>query len=125
MLSYRVPDGIVLAAGEIVRVPLGSRDVFAYVLGAPYHGDDDANLREVVARVDGPRAFDATGLELARWIADQYVCSLREALGAVVLAAAIPRAVERFIPNGPPPDAARFKVVPERLIRLLWMWRPP
>ena len=40
--------------------------------------------------------------------------TLREALGAVVLAAAIPRAVERFVPKGPPPDAARFKVVPER-----------
>ena len=119
-LSYRVPDGMVLAPGEVVRVPLGSREVFAYVLGAPYRGDDDANLRDVAARVDGPRAFDATGLELARWIADQYVCSLREALGAVVLAAAIPRAVERFVPKGPPPDAARFKVVPERLIRLLW-----
>ena len=113
-------DGVALAAGDVVRVPLGSRDVFAYVLGAPYAGDDDDNLRDVVARVDGPRAFDATGLELARWIADQYVCSLREALGAVVLAAAIPRAVERFVPKGAPPDAARFKVVPERLIRLLW-----
>ena len=119
-LSYRVPNGIAPAAGDVVRVPLGSRDVFAYVLGAPYRGADDANLRDVVARVDGPRAFDATGLELARWIADQYVCSLREALGAIVLAAAIPRAVERFVPNGAPPDAVRFKVVPERLIRLLW-----
>ena len=108
------------AAGDVVRVPLGSRDVFAYVLGAPYHGEDDANLRDVAARVEGPRAFDATGLELARWIADQYVCSLREALGAVVLAAAMPRAVERFVPKGSPPEAARFKVVPERLIRLLW-----
>ncbi|HZW52817.1 MAG TPA: primosomal protein N', partial [Candidatus Elarobacter sp.] len=72
------------------------------------------------ARIEGPRAFDATGLALARWIAEEYVCSLRDALGAVVLAAAIPRAVERFVPRGDPPDADRFKVVPERLIRLLW-----
>ncbi|HTD33916.1 MAG TPA: primosomal protein N' [Candidatus Elarobacter sp.] len=119
-LSYRVPDGVALAVGDVARVPLGTRDVFAYVLTAPYSGDDDPKLRDVAARVDGPRAFDETGLELARWIADQYICSLREALGAVVLAAAIPRAVERFVPLGDPPDAARFKVVPERLIRLLW-----
>jgi len=119
-LSYRVPDGVALAVGDVVRVPLGTRDVFAYVLGEPYRGEDDARLRDVVARVDGPRAFDETGLELARWIADQYICSLREALGAVVLAAAIPRAVERFVPVGDAPDAARFKVVPERLVRLLW-----
>lgn len=109
-----------VAVGDVVRVPLGPRDVFAYVLAEPYDGDDDAKLRDLVARVDGPRAFDATSLELARWIADQYVCSLREALGAVVLAAAIPRAVERLIPQGEPPQTSRFKVVPERLITLLW-----
>ncbi len=115
-----MPQGVALAAGDIVRVPLGTREVFAYVLAPPYRGDDDPKLRDVVTRVDGPRAFDATGLALARWMADQYVCSLREALGAVVLAAALPRAVERFVPVGEAPDAARFKVVPERLIRLLW-----
>ncbi len=119
-LSYRVRDDARLAVGDVVRVPLGSREVFAYVLRAPYRGDDDPKLRDVAARIDGPRAFDATGLELARWMADQYVCALREALGAVVLAASIPRAVERFVPAGDPPDPARFKVVPERLIRLLW-----
>jgi primosomal protein N' (replication factor Y) len=115
-----VREDAAFAVGDVVRVPLGSRDVFAYVLQAPYRGDDHPKLRDVVARIDGPRAFDETGLELARWIADQYVCSLREALGAVVLAAAIPRAIERFIPVGDAPDAARFKVVPERLIHLLW-----
>jgi primosomal protein N' (replication factor Y) len=115
-----VPDGVTLDAGDVVRVPLGSRDVFAFVLAAPYAGDDDARLRDVAARVDGPRAFDSTGLALARWIADRYLCSLREALGAVVLAAALPRAVERLIPQAAAPDPARFKVVPERLIRLLW-----
>jgi primosomal protein N' (replication factor Y) len=119
-LSYRVPDGVALAPGDVVRVPLGTRDVYGYVLGEPYDGEADAKLRAIGARIEGPRAFDATGLELARWIADQYVCSLREALGAIVLAAAVPRAVERFVPRGDPPDAARFKAVPERLIRLLW-----
>ena len=119
-LSYRVPDGIALATGDVVRVPLGTRDVFAYVLCEPYAGDDDPKLRAVVARAEGPRAFDPTGLELARWIAEQCVCSLREALGAVVLAAAIPRAVERFVPIAEAPDAGRFKAVPARLIRLLW-----
>ena len=119
-LSYRVPDGMALAVGEVVRVPLGPRDVYAYVLAGPYERDDEIALREVIARIDGPRAFDATGLALARWIADQYLCSLREALGAIVLAAAIPRAVERLIPREAQPDAARFKAVPERLVRLLW-----
>ncbi|HEY4440161.1 MAG TPA: hypothetical protein VGN14_06870, partial [Candidatus Elarobacter sp.] len=119
-LSYRVPAEMELRVGDVVRVPLGPRTVFAYVLCAPYDGADEPALRDIVAQVEGPRAFDAAGLELARWVADEYVCSVREALGAVVLAAAIPRAVERLVPLGPAPDAARFKVVPERLIRLLW-----
>lgn len=119
-LSYRVPDGVALDVGDVVRVPLGSREVFAYVLSAPYATDESTQLRDVGARIDGPRAFDATGLALARWIADEYVCSLREALGAVVLAAAIPRAVERLIPIAQPPDPARFKIVPARLVQLLW-----
>jgi primosomal protein N' (replication factor Y) len=123
-LSYRVPEGMALQVGDVVRVPLGPRTVFAYVVREPYRGDDAAALRaalrDVTARVDGPRAFDAAGLELARWMADQYVCSLREALGAVVLAAAIPRAIERLVPVGEAPEGARFKAVPARLIRLLW-----
>ena len=110
-----------LDVGDVVRVPLGSRDVFGYVLTAPYAGDADAVLRDVVERVDVPRAFDGAGLELARWIANRYLCSLREALGALVLAAAIPRAVERLVPRGDAPDPARFTAVPPRLIRLLWL----
>ena len=121
-LSYHVPAGMELRAGDVVRVPLGTRDVFGYVLGDAYafEDDGDARLRPVTARVDGPRAFDATGLALAQWIAEQYVCSLRDALNAVVLAAALPRAVDRFVPVGDAPDPARFKSVPARLIAVLW-----
>ena len=120
-LSYRLPDGMRVQTGDVVRVPLGPRTVFAYVVGEPEPAADDASaLREIAERVDGPRAFDADGLALARWIADTYLCSLREALGAVVLAAAIPRTVDRFVPRGDPPEIARFKHVPERLVRLLW-----
>src|SRR5665213_4515996 len=100
--------------------PCGSREVFGYVVRAPYRGEDDPKLRAIAARIDGPRAFDANGLELARWMADQYLCALREALGALVLAAAIPRAVDRFVPAADPPDPARSNSVPERLNWLLW-----
>ena len=48
------------------------------------------------------------------------MCSLREALTTVVLADAVPRVVERFVPVGARPAAERFPSVPERLVRLLW-----
>ncbi|MBV9441018.1 MAG: primosomal protein N', partial [Candidatus Eremiobacteraeota bacterium] len=123
-LSYRVPPGMDVAVGDVLRVPLGPREVYAYGLTPPYEAHEDASgdavLRDVLARIAGPRAFDETGLALARWMAEEYLCSLREALGAVVLAAAVPRAAERLVPRGDPPDAARFRGVPARLVRLLW-----
>ena len=45
------------------------------------------------------------GLALARWVAQTYLCSLREALTTVVLADAVPRVVERLVPSASAPGA--------------------
>ena len=120
-LSYLVPAGPTLDVGDIVRVPLGSRDVFAYVVTPERSiAEPPANWRTIAARTDAPRAFDADGLALAQWMAATYLCSLRDALATMVLADAVPRVVERLVPIGDMPDAARFSGVPMRLIRLLW-----
>jgi len=121
-LTYSVPNpSTALRVGDIVRVPLGSRDVFAYVIADERDvTGDDRTLRPIAARTDAPRAFDDDGLALARWVASTYLCSLREALTAVVLADAVPRVVERFVPIGERPAADRFPSVPDRLVRLLW-----
>jgi primosomal protein N' (replication factor Y) len=119
-LTYLVDDGPPLAVGDVVRVPLGPREVFGFVVAPERGADAGAVLRVIAARCDVPRAFDEEGLALARWLAETSLCSLRDALGAVVLADAIPRVVERLVPLGdaPPPD--RFPSVPSRLLRLLW-----
>jgi len=128
-LTYSVPSPSTplgagsppLAIGDIVRVPLGSREVLAYVVTAEREaGAGTRKLRAIAARADAPRAFDAAGLELARWVARTYLCSLREALTTVVLADAVPRIAERLVPLGPRPGGERFPSVPERLVRLLW-----
>jgi primosomal protein N' (replication factor Y) (superfamily II helicase) len=119
-LTYSVPDGPELRVGDIVRVPLGSRDVFAYVVSGERAADGAQKLRAIAARTNAPRAFDDDGLALARWVAQTYLCSLREALTTIVLADAVPRVVERFVPIGDPPAPERFPSVPERLVRLLW-----
>ncbi len=104
-----------------MRVPLGTRDVFAFVVSEERNESaPDARLRPIGARADVPRAFDEDGLALARWLAATYLCSLREALATIVLADAVPRVVERLLPVGEPPDVGRFPSVPERLVRLLW-----
>jgi primosomal protein N' (replication factor Y) (superfamily II helicase) len=119
-LTYEVPPAISVAVGDVVRVPLGTRDVYAYVISE--ERDDEApppGLRPLRSRANVAPAFTAIGLQLATWIAEHYVCSLGEALGAVVLAGAIPRVVERFVIEAPRPSG-RIASVPERLVALIW-----
>ncbi|GAC1308836.1 MAG: primosomal protein N' [Vulcanimicrobiaceae bacterium] len=106
-----------LAIGDIVRVPLGPRELYAYVIAEPRSGVAPPGVRAVSARIAGPRAFDAAALALARGMAERYCCSLGEALGAVVFAAAMPRVVDRFaVAAGPLGERSG---VPPRLLRLI------
>ncbi|MFZ1124641.1 MAG: primosomal protein N' [Candidatus Baltobacteraceae bacterium] len=118
-LTYLVPAGVELEVGDVVRVPLGPRELYGYVLTpAREDGARTGGLRPIAARAGVPRAFDAAGLALARWIAERYCCTLGEALGAVVLAAGVPRVVDRFAATAAlVPE--RFPSVPERLVRLI------
>jgi primosomal protein N' (replication factor Y) len=103
-----------------VRVPLGPRTVVGFVVGDPREeGDPAANLRAIAGKPGGPPAFNRTGFALAVWIADAYLCTLSEALGAVVLGSAIPRAVERYVPAARPADDA-YERIPARLLDFIW-----
>ncbi len=120
-LTYIVPAGLDVHVGDVVRVPLGRREVYAYAVSEPVTLPVDAErLRSVGDRVSSAPAFDAAGLHLARWIADRYCASLDQALGAVVFAGALPRAVDRFEVAGERPPPGRFPSVPERLVALIW-----
>jgi len=105
----------------VVRVPLGPREVFGFVVSEPrVTTAPPANLRAIVGRADVPRAFDRVGFGLATWIADAYLCTLGEALGAVVLSSALPRAIDRFTPAARPPADAGHGRLPERLLDFIW-----
>ncbi len=118
-LTYAAPPELGLRTGDVVRVPLGTRDVFGFVTAGP-HDDADAPaaLRPVLTKAQGLRAFDEDGLALARFVAEHYCCSLAEALGAVVYAPAMPRAVDRFLP-GPAFGTEPPRSVPARLWMLI------
>jgi primosomal protein N' (replication factor Y) len=107
-----------VTTGDVVRVPLGPRELYGFVVGEPYEYRGDAPLRPLTLRIAGARAFDAPALALAAWIAERYCCSLGEALGPIVHGAAIPRVVDRFVPGGAL-DPARFPSLPPRLVRLI------
>jgi primosomal protein N' (replication factor Y) len=110
-----------LQVGDVVRVPLGRREVLGFVV-SPVRDDTAprAALKLVGARLDVPRAFDETGLHLARFVADQYLCTLGESLESVVLAGAVPRMRDTLVRIEETPNPRRYPSVPRRLLRLIW-----
>lgn len=117
-LTYLVPDGMTLGIGDVVRVPLAARELYGFVVRGPYETEAAPGLRPVAAKAAEAPAFDESGLALAEWIAERYCCTLAEALGPIVYAAAMPRVVDRFVPKGTL-DAAGFPSLPPRLLRLI------
>jgi primosomal protein N' (replication factor Y) len=117
-LTYAVPSGLDVGVGSIVRVPLGPRETYGYVISAPRGAAPRPGLRALAERVDAPPAFDDASLALARWIAARYCCSLGEALAPFVLASAMPRVVDRFVISGAL-ASADYPAVPPRLLELI------
>lgn len=110
-----------LAVGELVRVPLGRREVLAFIVSKVRVDEAPPKaLRGVLEKLDAPRAFDEIGLHLAEFIADRYLCTLGEALNAVVLSDALPRMRDSLAIVGPSPSPERIPSVPRRLVRLVW-----
>ncbi|HUN28730.1 MAG TPA: hypothetical protein VMV65_02910, partial [Alphaproteobacteria bacterium] len=118
-LTYDVGDAE-LRIGDVVRVPLGNREVLAYVVSSVYDAPPDPKRKLVLERLDVPRAFDEEGLHLARFVAEYYVCTLGEALSAAVLAGALPRTIDSFVRAVAQPNPQRYPSVPARLVRLIW-----
>jgi primosomal protein N' (replication factor Y) (superfamily II helicase) len=120
-LTYDALD-LDLHVGDVVRVPLGTREIIGFVVSSVRELDpnDALKTKPVIERVDVPPAFDETGLHLARFVADRYLCTLGEALSAVVLADAIPRMRDEFKRTAAEPNPARYPSVPPRLLHLIW-----
>ena len=78
--SYRVPPGREVEAGDVVHVPFGKRTLQGIVVEGPtgfsgYHGD----IRDLDPPVEGAPRLNALQLELARWIAHEYLAPQWEA----------------------------------------------
>jgi primosomal protein N' (replication factor Y) (superfamily II helicase) len=119
-LTYDAGE-LALRVGDVVRVPLGWREVLAFVVTPVREvAETGASFKPVLERHDVPRAFDETGLRLAGFVAEHYLCTLGEALNAVVLTDAIPRMRDSFVRETEMASARRTRSVPPRLLRLIW-----
>lgn len=91
--DYLVPEGIAgVEVGSCVLVNFANRMAVGYVVGL---SSESAwtKLKPVSALLGGPY-FGPTSPQIARWIADEYICPLSEALRLFTPPGGTPRAVK-------------------------------
>ena len=83
--TYLKPAALTVEAGYRVIAPFGRRKLVGYVIAV---GDECppglADIKEVERCVDKRVVFDYRTLELAKWLARMYMCSLGKALSSVL-----------------------------------------
>jgi len=83
--TYALPDGIDAPVGCRVSAPFGSRLLTGLVVGAPEKPPGGVSgIKDVKRAIDKRALVDERTLELARWMARMYMCSLGEAAFAVL-----------------------------------------
>jgi len=86
VFSYRVPEALegLVAPGMRCSVSFGRRQTVGVITGLTRQAPDFANVKPVDSLLDTQPSFTPDLLELGKWIADYYYCSLGEALFAVL-----------------------------------------
>lgn len=85
IFHYRIPDHCqaLLAKGSRVVVPFGPRTIEGYVVGLSDRADVEL-VKDIIRVVDPEPMFPPDLLELARWMADTYICPMVDALQAIM-----------------------------------------
>ena len=85
-LTYAVPPALPLAVGAAVVVPFGAQAAVGYVVALKDECPPEmaAKIKPVAARIENAPGFDGPLLALARWVAEQTLCDLRDALRLIV-----------------------------------------
>lgn len=94
-LTYRLPEGLEAAVGCRLKAPVRGRAMTGYVVGEPESPPPGVKtILEATAAVDSKPLFGGETLDLARWMAGAYMCSLGEALAAMLPGGKRPRGME-------------------------------
>lgn len=76
--TYSMPSGLSLELGHSVVVPFGNQTKQGIVFGVSSTSDLDS-VREALELTDRDPLIDPIRLELARWVSQQYFCTLFQA----------------------------------------------
>ena len=84
LFTYEVPEGSAAPIGVRVSVPFGSRSLTGMVVAERTEPPAGVEVKQVKRVVDSRPLFDAKVIALAGWMARMYMCSLGEALSAMI-----------------------------------------
>ncbi len=108
--TYELSEDLEAGIGSLVQVPFHGRLVRGWVLGPT--DDVPARMSNIKKTVSPVRFFDATMLELYRWIGERYLAPLASVIGrSVPPRVASEEAVASQDPRPPFDDAGREPVV--------------
>jgi primosomal protein N' (replication factor Y) len=83
--TYALPADSTAATGVRVSAPFGARKLTGFVVAVKDSPPEGVTTFKEVGRViDARPVFDERVLNLARWMARMYICSLGEALSAII-----------------------------------------
>src|SRR5271169_4907740 len=83
--TYLLPEGTDAVVGRRVSAPFGKRMLTGFAVSEPAAPPTGvAELREVTRIIDSRPLFNDRVLSLAAWISRMYMCSLGEALSAMI-----------------------------------------
>jgi len=81
--SYAVPPGLAVRAGQAVLVPFGERELQGIVMElSPLPAVED--VREIAAVITPEPVISPERLTLARWLSDNYLCPLFDAVALML-----------------------------------------
>ena len=87
VLTYAVPDELaadVIVGGRVV-VPLGKKKLYTGIVSQIFDDfDDDIEIKEIISVLDLNPVVTQSQLNLWKWIADYYICSLGEVMKAAL-----------------------------------------
>jgi primosomal protein N' (replication factor Y) len=103
--DYSVPVDLASTAlvGAPVLVPLGSRRVVGHIVGVDFSEAHRPGLKPLES-VLGPPSFGDHAFGLARWIAEEYVSPLADAMRLFLPPGGAPRVEAVLVAAGPRPD---------------------
>lgn len=85
--TYKIPEEMDITLGMRVVVPFGSRSLTGFVtkiFDTPPDLPATIEIKEIKKSLDTEPIFGTQEIELARWIARFYLCSVGEALSAIL-----------------------------------------